>query len=1247
MVCDTGAEVSIVTRSFAVAAGLTLVQRAAPRFVRTPAGRHASTATTTLPLTIQLMLDCGGALVHWDRSITLCDVWVVDFGGPSPLDLYVSYSDWDPAVRPDGSHSPLGQLAHLVLSGITVLDSRRVPSPGTVPVEVKVVHARDHTHAPRLDSVVTDVPLTHAPRLDSVVTDVPPPTGGTSPLNPLATPYTPDADLLVDILARFPESKRNSAEAKVIAQALLRGRALFGENTSGFAPAPNATLVEFDVVKEPTPVSFQARRSRHVSTSEYTEVLSTWERLKQIVKVPHDTPAYGFAFLVKKGSGGWRLTISPKNINEATRPISPRGGFMPPSMLREVDKMRHKRYVITLDLRDAFLGLLLGPNAQRLSTFTTPVGKYRWRVGWFGWHSFPAVFQQTIMEKVVLPTLDEHSRAAILAWIDDLVLGADTLAELLAALQSLIAKLLAIGARAKLSKCRFLPSTFDWCGLEIDTERGAYRVHPDRVSSLMATPTPTNRDALESVLGTIRYYYFIVKDQHKIRDNLVLLDRLVQPGVFDISGHWSPDHERALRESLRLITEGNWLALYDPAKPLFGTTDAAGKAGYACTAYQIADNGEHVPIFYFSHGWEGKQATWPPQVKEAFAQRQFCMVHLRKWFPHATVILLCDNKNLSSLHDSADPRVQRYQFDIETSGAILRHWIPGEWNTIADYGSRSVVPSATPLSPAAYRDATLFSVLEAEPHLFSFREGEGDGPISVPGHITIAPMTEKIAQAQRATQPSERETWVGADYKSVRIGAYDVVLYRNRVLVPHHEQQLKQVLMSMCHDDSMHVPGGERTLWTLQHQMRVHWVGIDKDVNSFIGSCHRCQFAKSAPHGPQAHGSLNPSMAPYPHHTWYIDLKGEMPGGGYILVLTDGFSRMTYLRKCDNATSANIIPEVIETAYAAGTFPVVIRSDGGSTFTSEEFRKFCADHNITHVVGVAHHHQGQGMVETRNRSLAEALIASLGHKAPGDWNYLQTLPRLEFCLNSTYCEGPRGSPYWVLHGREPRTPSSAQVDSTSPNGIPLSGLPRLDAEAIQNLIAEHHSRLNAAQGRASMATCLAQALTKFTWDSSRKIVHFKVGDIVIIHYVAPNKMLPHFMGPYTVTSVSRDDNFVHVQGWIDPSIKVGPVHVSRVLPFDASRTGKGEMAEFLAGNGIFVIASILDHRVEPDGSRSYHIRWRGTPVTTWQAEKGLADHVLVREYRELHGLPSPAVSPATATDTRSAALRRRPPRRSR
>ena len=217
--------------------------------------------------------------------------------------------------------------------------------------------------------------------------------------------------------------------------------------------------------------------------------------------------------------------------------------------------------------------------------------------------------------------------------------------------------------------------------------------------------------------------------------------------------------------------------------------------------------------------------------------------------------------------------------------------------------------------------------------------------------------------------------------------------------------------------------------------------------------------------------------------------------------------------------------------------------------------------------GVSHYHQGQGLVETRNRTLAAALIATLGHKALGDWNYLQTLPRLELLMNSLYWEGPHGSPYWVLHCREPRTPLSAKVDSASTtSGMALVGHPALDANTINNLVAEHHSRLNAAQGRSSIATFLAQTLTKFTWDAAHGCAEFSLGQALFIHYAAPNKMLPHFTGPYTVTEISRDGNFISAQGWIDPTVKVGPVHVYRMLSFDASRTSKGEMAEFLAGN---------------------------------------------------------------------------------
>jgi hypothetical protein len=51
---------------------------------------------------------------------------------------------------------------------------------------------------------------------------------------------------------------------------------------------------------------------------------------------------------------------------------------------------------------------------------------------------------------------------------------------------------------------------------------------------------------------------------------------------------------------------------------------------------------------------------------------------------------LCDNKNLASDVDSADLMVRRWKREIKCSGCITHYWIPGSWNTIADYGSRAV-----------------------------------------------------------------------------------------------------------------------------------------------------------------------------------------------------------------------------------------------------------------------------------------------------------------------------------------------------------------------------------------------------------------------------------------------------------------------------------------------------------------------------------------------------------------------------
>ena len=1163
LVLDTGAEVSIVSSAFAAKAGLTIAPHSTLRFVRTPGATFSSTGTTSLSLCLQLMIEVEGILMHWDRYITLHKVWVVNFLGPSPRDLYIAYADWR---QPS---SPLGQLVTLVSTGTKVINERRAPPPGVDPLKVSVVLPGQ---MPGLAAISRSTSLADA------------------------------------LLERIPLANRHLPVVQKLLSGLLERQQLF----TPLDPTQNTTTVEFKLLSEPVPVSFFARRNRAVPDEAYKSQLAEWEALGQVKRVPRDTPAYGFAFLIPKESGGYRLTISPKAVNDATERISPEGGYMPPSMVQEVHRLSRKRFAASLDLASAFLTLNLGPEAQRLSTFTTPVGKYQWRVGWFGWHSFPAKFQQIMMELVVLPTLDEHTRAAILAWIDDLVLGADTPDELVDLLFAVLDRILAIGGRLSLDKCTFLTQIIDWCGLEIDLKDSTWRISSSRVSTLNTLPIPTTRDALGHVLGILRYYYFGIDEQLLMREHMAKLIELERPSVQDIRPLWTEAHTAAMRAALQLVVKGNWLALFDPALPIYITTDAAGGLGYAITCFQLSRDGSIRPLLFFSAGWQGKQATWPPQVKEAFAARQSVMVHVRKAFPYATYILLGDNKNLSALAESQDPRVVRYQNDITMCGVVLRQWIPGDWNSIADYGSRAVVSSAAPMSTSQERDASLFAL-----------EKEEEGSV-VPGHITHPPDVQAIVDAQALAPEAERSSWSGANYKLLRIGSALVHSYKDRYIIPTGDSALRNSLLFLCHDDADHLTGSSRMIYALTQQCRVHWRGLHADVAQYIASCFRCQFAKAAKHKPSLTGTVNPTMAPRPHHTWYMDLKGAMPKEtGYILVIVDAFSRYVSLRKCNDATSTEVCLEILEAAYSFGTFPVIIRADRGPCFDSAEFRAFCKEHAITYIPGIADHHQGQGLVETRMRPLAEALIATLGAKAPSDWNYLKTLPKLEFLFNSTFCDGVRGSPYYVLHGHEPRTTLSAHLNwADSSSTAQLLGHPAIDAETINNLISEHHTRINHAQRRASMATCLAQALTKYAYDSARVPSTFKLADTVLIHYVAPNKMLPHFHGPWVITRILAGDNFVHVKGWIDPTVVLGPIHVSRLLPFDASRATRADVAEFLAAEGQYIIARVIEHRFEPDGTRSFHLGWRGTPVTSWLPEKGLESNQIVTKYREANGLSS-------------------------
>ena len=1224
LICDTGASITAVSQSFVRRAKLPIraVPEGAARNIQVADGKTVvPVGVVDLPLTVQLILTLeDGSLVHWDRRFTLNDVWVLPLGDASPRDLYVSWADFKYTTGSEDANSPLGSLAHLVMSGAVVLDTPRVPKPG---------------------SEVTRVVIERRAPVN------------TSPV--FATLESEDT-LREQILARIPEEARGSALAARLVDGLLARRKVFGP----LVAADCTEVIDFELIGgEPETVSFRVPIARQARAEAATEGLTDWINRGFVERVDWSTPAYGFVIVVPKANGKFRVTINPGPVNKATKRIDPEGGYMPSSMINEAQKAGRLRHAATLDLAEAFVTMKLGPEAQRLSTFTSPIGKLQWKHGYFGWHSFPAAFQRIIMERVVLPTLDEHTEAVLLAWIDDLVVGAMDEEVFLASLLAVVDRILAFGGRLSLAKCNFLVSRFDWCGVEVDLPTSQWRVAAARVSSLTATPIPRDREALGHVLGIIRYYYWGVTDQLAQRARLAKLVELDVPGT-RLEGKWTAVHTTAMRGALDAIVNGEWLLVYDPTQPVVCTVDASGNHGFAVVANQYDKRtGKMRPIAFFSRGWLSTQIHWTPQVKECYACRYAATKMMPTAFPWADIELLCDNKNLAGVADSEDKRVQRWQQEIRDAGCVrTRYWIPGDWNSISDYGSRTVVADPTAQLTLEERfEGHIYSILGGEEGRGTVRgpthaavvaggaaaanataetamhqQVEPDRGTVVPGHLPMASMVAKIVAAQAAATDEEHESWSDSKFTKIELGGRQIVLFDKRLLIPRDAKEIKVVLMRMAHDDVAHYTGAGRTVENLVRQARVHWVGMHEDVATYISSCYRCEFVKTA-HKPAARGTLNPTVAPHVHHTWYVDLKGPMPHGtGYLMVAIEAVTWFVKLRYLRVSTAKEVCEELEEAIHSFGTAPVVIRSDGGQPFDSEEYRAFCSEWGIQPVIGVAHHSQGQGLVETRFRGIASAIMASLGAKAPHTWAEGPFLGRLEGIINATGVASTGGSPSWALNGREPRTRLSAVVDwSSTAFGDELLGSSALSYHDLNEIIASHHASMNAVQGRVSIATSLAQALTKNVWDAARQPGDFTVDEWVLIHHTAPNRLLPYFTGPYRVVTVTEDKNFVKARHYLAAETKVeGPFHCSRLIRFNMSRATKADIALFQVGEGSGVVDGVVGHRRLQDGSHEFHVQWLGYPVTSWLPSRDVKLVTKVHEYCREHGLPLPGLEPKKA-----------------
>ena len=117
-------------------------------------------------------------------------------------------------------------------------------------------------------------------------------------------------------------------------------------------------------------------------------------------------------------------------------------------------------------------------------------------------------------------------------------------------------------------------------------------------------------------------------------------------------------------------------------------------------------------------------------------------------------------------------------------------------------------------------------------------------------------------------------------------------------------------------------------------------------------------------------------QTPLPPHAWHTvgaDLF-FMDGANYLLEI-DYFSRYPEVCKLTSTTS-NAVIQAMKNCFSHHGIPLIVRSDNGPQFDSEEFEKFSANYNFEHSTSSPRYPQSNGFVERGVKTVKNLLKKS-------------------------------------------------------------------------------------------------------------------------------------------------------------------------------------------------------------------------------------------------------------------------------
>ena len=203
---------------------------------------------------------------------------------------------------------------------------------------------------------------------------------------------------------------------------------------------------------------------------------------------------------------------------------------------------------------------------------------------------------------------------------------------------------------------------------------------------------------------------------------------------------------------------------------------------------------------------------------------------------------------------------------------------------------------------------------------------------------------------------------------------------------------------------------------------RFFWMGMAKDVRSYVRACEHCNSRKSTRKSTEPIQISLPSVN-NPFDRVAVDFVGPLPktpdGNKYILVFIDYATRWpeAFATKDMKATTvAEIYVREILCRHGAA---VKLLSDQGTNFLSDVVREICKFTRTEKIQTAAYHPQTNGLCERFNGTLYHLLSAYVDENQS---NWDRMLPIALFGYRMSAQESMRRSPGELLYARQMRLP---------------------------------------------------------------------------------------------------------------------------------------------------------------------------------------------------------------------------------